>query len=144
MKRVPPSYTSSSDNDIDNSSSYSPSLGESQDIRPIFSSPPISARSTPKKPKLDNENKGIKSKTPSPKKSKMKSESGSSAAASAATGTNVNGVWDGDKRALFVDEIIAVGYKNANLDELANKLGMSKRQLIDQLVPNKSNLRGKW
>ncbi|WWC99491.1 hypothetical protein V866_006394 [Kwoniella sp. B9012] len=122
MKRSPPSYTSSTDTDtdIDNPSNYSPSLGESQDIKPIFSSPPSSARSTPKKSKLDNENKGIKSKTPSPKKSQMKSERGSTAAAAT-----------------------AVGYKNAILDELANKLGMSKRQLIDQLVPNKSNLRGK-
>ncbi|WVQ97106.1 hypothetical protein IAU59_004216 [Kwoniella sp. CBS 9459] len=51
--------------------------------------------------------------------------------------------WDGEKKALFMDEIIAVGYKAADLDQLAAKLGLSKRQLIDQLVPNRSNLRSK-
>ncbi|WVQ62387.1 uncharacterized protein L199_000527 [Kwoniella botswanensis] len=134
MKRSPPSYTSSdTDTDIDNSSSFSPSLDESQDIKPICSSPPSSARSTPKKPRLNNNGKDIRPKSLSPKKPKIKTE----------PAANANGVWDGEKRALFIDEIIAVGYKNANLDELANKLGMSKRQLIDQLVPNKPNLRGK-
>ncbi|WWD09214.1 hypothetical protein V865_007336 [Kwoniella europaea PYCC6329] len=110
MKRSPPSYTSSNDTDtdIDNPSNYSPSLGESQDIKPIFSSPPSSARSIPRNPNLT-----MKTKVSNPKHPHLK------------------------------NEIIAVGYKNANLDELANKLGMSKRQLIDQLVPNKSNLRGK-
>ncbi|OCF38790.1 hypothetical protein I317_07419 [Kwoniella heveanensis CBS 569] len=78
------------------------------------------------------------SKSPS-KKSKMKNHPGG--ATPTASGTN--GVWDGEKKALFMDEIIAVGYKAADLDLIAGKLGLSKRQLIDQLVPNRSNLRSK-
>ncbi|WVR05723.1 hypothetical protein IAU60_002747 [Kwoniella sp. DSM 27419] len=54
-----------------------------------------------------------------------------------------NGTWDGSKKAAFVDEILAAGYKAADLDALADKLGLSKRQLIDQLVPNRPNLRKK-
>ncbi|WVW82096.1 hypothetical protein I302_104101 [Kwoniella bestiolae CBS 10118] len=130
MKRSPPSYTSStSSSDIDTDSDFSPcfEFEQEQDTKPIVSSPPTSARSTPKKPKTNNQ----KSPSTSPKKPRIKSE------------PNTNGVWDGEKRALFIDEIIALGYRHANLDELASKLGMNKRQLVDQLVPNKSNLRKK-
>ncbi|WWC86071.1 uncharacterized protein L201_000942 [Kwoniella dendrophila CBS 6074] len=85
-----------------------------------------------KKPKIEKE-------TPSPKKTKSTSTSTNSIPK-----TNANGVWDGDKRSLFIDEVLSIGYKNANLDEIASKLGMNKRQLVDQLVPNrKTNLRGK-
>ncbi|KAK1927976.1 hypothetical protein DB88DRAFT_516697 [Papiliotrema laurentii] len=56
---------------------------------------------------------------------------------------SINGTWTAEKRGSFMEEIIAAGYKVVNLDELAHKLQMNKRQLVDQLVPNRNNLRGK-
>lgn len=54
-----------------------------------------------------------------------------------------NGTWTPEKRKVFVDEIFAAGYKATDLDSLAAKLDMDKRQLINQLVPNRSNFRMK-
>ncbi|ORY20960.1 hypothetical protein BCR39DRAFT_474779 [Naematelia encephala] len=54
-----------------------------------------------------------------------------------------NGTWTPEKRAMFIDDVLASGYKAIDLDSLATKLGLSKRQLVDQLVPHKSNLRAK-
>ncbi|EIW72647.1 hypothetical protein M231_06547 [Tremella mesenterica] len=106
---------------------------EEEEFKPSISpSPPI----TPKKTKVDP--KSPKSKTPkTPRTPKAKIEKGENGEKGA------NGVWTSEKKGEFMDEIIAVGYKNADLDSLATKLGMNKRQLIDQLVPNRSNLRGR-
>ncbi|GFZ43178.1 hypothetical protein JCM24511_00897 [Saitozyma sp. JCM 24511] len=77
--------------------------------------------------------KSIPSKTPTPK----------SARSTRSTAAQANGTWEPQKRGLFMDEIIAAGYKSADLDAIASMLELSKRQLVDQLVPNKANLRAK-
>jgi hypothetical protein len=59
-----------------------------------------------------------------------------------------NGEWDPEKRAVFMDLIIAAGYKAINLDEVAStvstnaecadeQLGMGKKQLVNQLTPGR-------
>ncbi|WWC66578.1 uncharacterized protein I206_100481 [Kwoniella pini CBS 10737] len=125
MKRLTSDSSSNkSPNDTEISSCYSPSP-ESEETKPKIPS-------TPKKRGINDKDKNIKKElTPSSKKVKTEKLNDN------------NGIWDGEKRSLFIDEIISIGYKNANLIEIAQKLGMNKRQLIDQLVPNKSNLRKK-
>ncbi|WWC66565.1 uncharacterized protein I206_100468 [Kwoniella pini CBS 10737] len=54
-----------------------------------------------------------------------------------------NGEWTADKRKQFMDEIIALGYKAANLDQIAQRLDLNKRQLINQLTTIKGNFRSK-
>ncbi|KAL7422866.1 hypothetical protein Q5752_002163 [Cryptotrichosporon argae] len=77
--------------------------------------------------------------TPTPKKAKTTPKK----AATPKKAGGATNAWTPDKRELFIDRIIATGYKSANLDALAAELDLTKRQLIDQLVPNRSNLRSK-
>ncbi|WVW82097.1 hypothetical protein I302_104102 [Kwoniella bestiolae CBS 10118] len=51
------------------------------------------------------------------------------------------GEWTSEKKGKFMDEIIALGYKAANLDEMAQRLGLNKRQLINQLTTGRKNFR---
>nr|XP_018266970.1 uncharacterized protein I303_00950 [Kwoniella dejecticola CBS 10117]OBR89128.1 hypothetical protein I303_00950 [Kwoniella dejecticola CBS 10117] len=141
VKRPPSSQTSSTSEDDTDISDYSPSpsFDVNEAIKPVVQA---STPSTPsKKPKAaDGKSRSSPAASPSPKKAKSNTNTKKSTESS---NGHVNGVWDGEKRAAFIDEILAIGYKHANLDEIASKLGMSKRQLVDQLVPNKPNLRRK-
>ena len=104
--------------------------------------PQIQLPVTPKKAKSQ-----VKSTSTTPEKKARKEKEG---------GGQVNGTWTSEKKAKFMDVIISNGYKATNLDvlnievrrevsglsgwrvqSLIIQLGMSKRQLIDQLVPNK-------
>jgi hypothetical protein len=40
-----------------------------------------------------------------------------------------NGEWDPEKRALFMDLVIAAGYKAINLDELASTVSSPQREV---------------
>jgi hypothetical protein len=77
--------------------SPTPSADIDIDIKPDLTSPS-------KKPK----------KTPSPTKSRPKSPTKPKK-----EGESQNGEWDKEKRAAFMDLIIAAGYKAVNLDEVA-------------------------
>ncbi|WWC86078.1 uncharacterized protein L201_000949 [Kwoniella dendrophila CBS 6074] len=55
--------------------------------------------------------------------------------------SGMSGEWDSEKKEQFMDQIIALGYKAANLDEMAQKLGLNKRQLINQLTTGRNNFR---
>jgi hypothetical protein len=120
--------------------------------------------------------------TPPSKKSKLtKKPTPKSGRSTKSTPAQANGTWDPQKRGAFVDEIIAAGYRSADLDAIAGKvsgecqsrqpqtvnavsffvrfwcrvapcsligtltpqLELSKRQLVDRLVPKKANLRAK-
>ncbi|ORX34228.1 hypothetical protein BD324DRAFT_683654 [Kockovaella imperatae] len=107
------------------SAAYSPSPKK---IKKETLTSDTSSPTTPKTPK-SNSTATKSSKTPKTSKTGSKAQE--------------NGTWTAEKRGIFIDEIIAAGYKGAELDSLADKLNLSKRQLIDQLVPNRNNLRGK-
>ncbi|KAL7423760.1 hypothetical protein Q5752_001343 [Cryptotrichosporon argae] len=62
-------------------------------------------------------------------------------AAAAGTPSPPKSGWTNDKKAAFLDDIIAAGAKAANLDDLAAKYGLTKSQLVDQVKPNRSNVR---
>ncbi|KAK4687492.1 hypothetical protein P7C73_g2627, partial [Tremellales sp. Uapishka_1] len=123
-----------------------------QQIDPALPSSTAMKRETSASPTPTTPPPSIKKPRPSPAKTPSKPK----------PTKTVNGEWTPTKRGAFLDQIIAVGYKHADLDELANQvstarqwagahgmtisvqLGMSKRQLVDQLVPNRAgNIRGK-
>ncbi|WVF70743.1 hypothetical protein IAT40_005537 [Kwoniella sp. CBS 6097] len=123
-------------------SSLSPEMAsttpEPNDIKPLdldTKAPPI----TPKKGSTTT--KSAKASTPakSPKK-KVKTEGTTSLGTAA---IEENGNWDAEKRALFMDTIISAGYMAVDLKELAVKLGMTHRQLVNRLQPGRSNFRSK-
>jgi hypothetical protein len=123
----------------------SPISSQSQDFRPDITPPPTS------------KSKNIKAKvpsTPSPKK-RAKSSSGGSC-----SGTGGNGEWTPEKKAIFVERVLAAGYKVVDLGELTaevsghwsvlgvademKQLGMSRQQLHNQMAQGrKGNLREK-
>ena len=77
------------------------------------------------KPKIINSTSGSTKvkKTPSPKKAKTTSTTSASGVGSQSSPTaTANGIWDAEKRALFMDEIIATGYKAVDLGGLASKV----------------------
>ncbi|WVF70742.1 hypothetical protein IAT40_005536 [Kwoniella sp. CBS 6097] len=142
MKRSPSSSPSldSSFHTSDNSTEMSdtPIKHEDHDVKPnISSAPKTPTKNNTKTTKTNGSTKASPSKSPR----KPKIEPQGTNATSSPGGSK--GTWDGEKKALFMDEIIAAGYKAADLDQLAARIGLSKRQLIDQLVPNRSNLRSK-
>ncbi|WVQ62386.1 uncharacterized protein L199_000526 [Kwoniella botswanensis] len=89
--------------------------------------------SIPEKGESKNEKQGTSTPITSPKK---KTKVGYSP-----TGNGLNGEWTTEKREKFMDHIIALGYKAASLDEMAQELGLSKRQLINQLTTGRKNFR---
>ncbi|WWC99492.1 hypothetical protein V866_006395 [Kwoniella sp. B9012] len=110
------------------SSSSSPFAGLEEDVKPFQNN-----TSTPEKGESKNEKQGTSTPSTSPKK---KTKVGSSP-----TGGGFNGEWTAEKREKFMDHIIALGYKAANLDDMAQELGLSKRQLINQLTTGRKNFR---
>jgi hypothetical protein len=85
----------------------SPISSDSEDFKPDITPPPTSKAVHPK-PKAPS--------TPSPKK-KAKSSSGGSSG-----GGGGNGEWTPEKKAIFMDRVIATGYKGLDLGELAEEV----------------------
>jgi len=85
----------------------SPISSESDDFKPDITPPPNSK---------SDKNKTKTPSTPSPKK-KAKSSSGGSSG-----GGGVNGEWTPEKKAIFMDRVIAAGYKGLDLGELAEEV----------------------
>jgi hypothetical protein len=78
--------------------SPTPSTDSDIDVKPALTSPSEKSKETP-------------SSTPKGKSSKKVKKEGESQVA--------NGEWTEDKRAVFMDMVIAAGYKALNLDEVA-------------------------
>ncbi|EIW72645.1 hypothetical protein M231_06545 [Tremella mesenterica] len=89
--------------------------------------PPVSPSSTrEEKPNL------TPAPTPSPKKRK------------ASQTKNDNGTWDPDKREQLIERVLAIGLKNASLEQLAIEFEVSKQQMSNALqAGRKGNLRDK-
>ncbi|ORX34230.1 hypothetical protein BD324DRAFT_683656 [Kockovaella imperatae] len=96
------------------------------------------------------------SSTPSPKKARSTSGSPKKSASNGAGGGNSS--WNAEKSALFAEAIIAAGIEHVDREALANTLspavntrtecrlqfpilGITKKQVGDQLAPNRSNIR---
>ncbi|ORX34231.1 hypothetical protein BD324DRAFT_173455 [Kockovaella imperatae] len=82
--------------------------------------------------------KKAKSSSGSPKKSKNTSTNGSSGGGVAA------GVWTAEKFAVLSEEFMALASEHMDKEQIAQKLGVSKSQLVDQLKPNRANFRRKF
>ncbi|KLT39554.1 hypothetical protein CC85DRAFT_304925 [Cutaneotrichosporon oleaginosum] len=48
------------------------------------------------------------------------------------------GQWTLEKRLIFVDRLITAGYKSLSLADLADELGLKKKQLVNQLTPGRT------
>ncbi|EIW72646.1 hypothetical protein M231_06546 [Tremella mesenterica] len=84
--------------------------------------------------------------TPSPKPKKIKSSPSSSTTPKKEKTSGSRGEFGkltDAMRAELLDEVIAHGAKSVNLEEIAQRFGVKKSQLIDQLKPNRTNIRSK-
>ncbi|WWD18059.1 hypothetical protein CI109_102506 [Kwoniella shandongensis] len=110
----------------------SSSIDSDIDIKP---SPPSSPHSfsvaEDKKPDIPT--------TPSSKKSKS-----SPKAKTSPSGSSIGGMWTPEKREKFMDRIISIGLRNANMEELCIEFGMTKLQIRNATqVGRKGNFRDK-
>jgi hypothetical protein len=85
----------------------SPISSQSVDFKPDISPPPTSKIKTSRTKSPS---------TQSPKKKAKKESSGSS------TGGGRNGEWTPEKKAIFMDRVIATGYRGLDLGELAEEV----------------------
>jgi hypothetical protein len=85
----------------------SPISSQSDDFKPDITPPPTSKIKTSRTKSPS---------TPSPKKKAEKESSGSS------SGGGGNGEWTPEKKAIFMDRVIAAGYKVLDLGELATEV----------------------
>ncbi|BEJ15147.1 hypothetical protein CspHIS471_0409140 [Cutaneotrichosporon sp. HIS471] len=95
-------------------------------------------------PTTKNDNNHDRRASPLPKKAKVKKEKSHNAKAmSGATGGPSGGktMWDAERSAALVETVFDIAAKSMDTDAVANKLGVNKSQVVDQLKNGRSNIR---
>ncbi|RSH85942.1 uncharacterized protein EHS24_004128 [Apiotrichum porosum] len=77
-------------------------------------------------------------KSPPKKRAKVKTETKPNVATSS---RRARDTWTTDKCAELIELVITEGLKKGDVDGIAATLGVTRKQVTDQLCPNRSNLR---